>query len=110
MVIQVKPDKRFHREGADIISDKEISFAQAVLGDEAMVDTVDGSVKLRIPAGTQPETVIRLRQRGIPFVRGSGRGDHYVRVKITVPKNITNRQKTILEQFEQESKGNKGWF
>lgn len=110
LVVEVKPDKRFRREGADVISDKEISFVQAVTGDEVMVDTVDGLVKLRIPAGTQPETVIRLRQRGIPFVRGNGRGDHYVRVKVVVPKNVTSRQRTILEQFEKESKGNRGWF
>lgn len=110
VVLDVKEDSRFKREGSDIISEKEISFAKAALGNEVMVETIDGEIKLRIPAGTQPDTIIRLRSRGVPHLRGSGRGDHYVRVKVLVPKHLTGRQKEILEQLENSSDSKKGWF
>lgn len=109
IVVSVAPDKTFQREGSDIIVEKEISFAQAATGGEVDVTSIDGQFKIRIPAGTQPETLIRLRGKGVPHVRGSGRGDEYVRVKIRVPKNLTSRQKELLQEFETESR-KKGWF
>lgn len=109
VVITVAPDRIFQREGFDIISEKEISFAQAALGDEADIETVDGSLKLRIPSGTQPGTAIRLRGKGVPHLHGSGRGDHYVRIKVTVPKHLTGKQRQLLEEFQNET-GKKGWF
>lgn len=108
VLVEVKPDKRFRREGYDVISDQEITFPQAALGTEVNVETVDGDVKLRIPPGTQPNTVIRLSQKGIPQVRGSGKGDHYVQIKVTIPKNLTAKQKSALRDFEASKK--KGWF
>lgn len=110
VVLDVRPDRRFRRQAADIVSEKEISFMQAALGGLVFVQTIDGEVKLRIPSGTQPDTVIRLRGRGVPHLHGSGHGDHYVRIKILVPKNLTSRQKDLLKQFEEESKRKKGWF
>ena len=108
VVLNVTPDKRFKREGSDVISNQEISFAEASLGTEVNVETVEGKVKLKIPSGTQPETVIRLRGKGIQHLRGSGKGDHYVRIKITVPKNLSSRQKELLKEFESSKKH--GWF
>ena len=61
--------------------------------------TLDGKVKLTIPEGTQPGTVFRLRGKGIPFLRGSGRGDQFVSVQLKVPKNLTGNQKELLRQF-----------
>ncbi len=110
VVIDVQQDARFRREGYDIISEKEISIVQASLGAQVNVTTIDGEVKLRIPSGTQPDTVIRLGGKGVPHIRGSSRGDHYVRLKITIPKHLTNHQKELLEEFEEESKHKKGWF
>lgn len=110
VVVEVNPDRRFQREGVNVVSEKEISFAQAALGGSIDVETVDGTVSLRIPSGTQPDTVIRLRGKGIPHLRGSGKGDHYVRVKIVIPKNLTRSQKELLEEFENESKHKKTWF
>jgi len=109
VIIEVNPSPKFQREGYDIVSEEEISFAQAALGDQIEVETVQGPVKLKIPAGTQPGTVIRLAQRGVPHVQSSNKGNHYVRIKIVVPKNLTSEQKRILEQFE-ASKTKKGWF
>ncbi len=109
IIVQVKSDKRFKREGTDIISEKEIPFTKAALGDTVSVETIDGSIQLRIPAGTQPNTVIRLKERGVPFIQRSGKGDHYVKIIVTIPKNLTKHQKELLQQLDQES-SKKGWF
>lgn len=109
VVLSVRPDKKFQRQGYDIVLDVPLSFTQAITGDEIDVETIDGKVKLRIPSGTQPDAVIRLRGRGVKHVNNSGRGDQYVRVKITFPNHITARQKELLKEFENES-GKKHWF
>jgi DnaJ-class molecular chaperone len=100
VVIDVTPDSKFGREGYDIVSEKELSFPQAVLGGEVAIPTIDGEVKIRIPQGTQPETMIRLAGRGVKRVQGNGRGDHYVKIKVTIPKKLSNKQKQLLEEFE----------
>lgn len=108
VLIEVRPDSRFKREGYDVITEEEISFPEAALGTEIEVETIAGSVKLRIPSGTQPNTVIRLSQKGIPHVRGSGRGDHYVQIKVTIPKGLSSHQKDLLREFDNAKK--KSWF
>lgn len=108
ILVEVRPDRRFKREGYDVITEEKITFPQAALGTEINVETVEGLVKLRIPPGTQPNTVIRLSQKGIQHVRGSGRGDHYVQIKITVPKGLSSRQKDLLREFDNSKK--KSWF
>src|ERR1035437_8767071 len=108
VVVEITPDKRVRREGYDIISDQEITFLQAALGDTVEIKTVQDSVKIKIPAGTQPETVIRLRGKGVKMIRGSGHGDHYVRIKIVVPKNLSAHQKELLKEFDSSKKS--GWF
>ncbi|MBI2028092.1 MAG: DnaJ domain-containing protein [Candidatus Levybacteria bacterium] len=110
VVVEVTPDTRFRREGYDVVGEKEISFVQAALGDEVEVETIQGNVKLKIPAGTQSDSVIRLRQKGVPHIHGSGRGDHYVRIKVPVPKHLTRRQKDLLREFQEEDSSRKGWF
>ena len=110
VVINVNPDRKFQREGIDIISSEEISFTDAVLGTEISVTTVDGKIKLKVPPGTQPDTVIRLRGRGVPVLQGSGRGDHYVKIKMIVPKHVSSRQRELLREFDVEIKKKKGWF
>ena len=113
IVVSVNPDRRFQREGFDIIATKEISFALAALGGEVNIETVDGDLKLKIPSGTQPGTAIRLRGKGVPHLHGSGRGDHYVRIKVTVPKHLTRIQKELLQEFDPPAGGEggkKSWF
>ena len=95
----VRPHARFERDGTSVLLDQEISYAQAVLGAEVEVPTLDGKVKLTIPEGTQPGAVFRLRGKGIPYLRGSGRGDQFVSVSIKVPKNLTGSQKELLRQY-----------
>lgn len=110
IVVSVNSDRRFQREGFDIIGNKEISFAQAALGGEVNIETIDGNLKLRIPSGTQPGTAIRLRGKGVPHLHGSGRGDHYIRIKVTIPKHLTGRQKELLREFESDLNKKSGWF
>lgn len=110
VVLAVRPHAKFRREGADVVIDKEVSFPQAVLGDEIEVDSVDGPLKIKIPQATQPETLIRLREKGIQKLRGTGRGDEYVRIKVTIPKTISAKQKELLKQFDEENKKKKSWF
>lgn len=109
VVIEVIPDKKFRREGYDIVSDKEITFSQAALGDTVEIETVEGLVKIKIPSGTQAETLVRLRGKGVKTLRGQGHGDHYVRIKIVIPKNLTSRQKELLKEFDAEKKKS-SWF
>ncbi len=110
VIISVKGDNKFKREGYDIIAEEEISFTKAALGSELEVDTVQGVITIKVPAGTQPGTVIRLRGKGVSHLRGSGKGDHYVRIKITVPTRLTGRQKELLEELDAESSKKKSWF
>ncbi|MFS8524034.1 MAG: molecular chaperone DnaJ [Limnochordales bacterium] len=97
--VRVRPHKLFVREGADIILEQPISFVQAALGAEIEVPTLEGTHKLTIPEGTQHGTEFRLRGQGVPRVGGFGRGDQVVRVKIEVPRRLTQQQKDILLRF-----------
>ena len=99
VTVIVKPHPRFERDGTSVLLEQEISYAQAALGAEVEVPTLDGKVKLTIPEGTQPGAVFRLRGKGIPYLRGSGRGDQFVSVTVKVPKNLTGSQKELLRQF-----------
>ncbi|GAW99529.1 molecular chaperone DnaJ [Secundilactobacillus mixtipabuli] len=103
ILFNVKPSKVFKRDGADIYLDKDISFAQAALGDEIKVQTVHGDVNLKIPAGTQTGSVFRLKGKGAPRLRGNGNGDQRVTVKITTPKNLNKDQKMALKAFAEAS-------
>lgn len=102
VVVDVIPDKRFHREGYNLISELPISITQAALGDVVDVETIDGSVRLRVQGGTQSGTLIRLGGKGVPHPRAHGRGDHYIRINVTIPKHLSHRQKKLLREFEEE--------
>ena len=108
LIIDVRPHSGFVREGQDIITEKEISMVQASIGGIVDVETIDGSVKLKIPQGTQPGALVRLRSHGVPYVQGKGRGDHYVRIRVAIPTKLKGKQKDLLHEFEKEDK--KGWF
>ncbi len=97
--IRVKEDKRFERDGETIRTDSEISFTQAVMGDKIEIETVDGLLKLKIPAGTQPGTVFKLREKGVPNLHGRGRGDQLIKVQVNVPKKLSRKQKKLLEEM-----------
>ena len=100
VVVGVRPDPLFERDGYDVWCEIPITYAQAALGDSITVPTVDGKIKYTVAAGTQPGTVFRLKGRGIQSVRGRGKGDGYVKVVVEIPKNLNNQQKEALEKFE----------
>lgn len=99
IVIRVRSSNQFHREGDDLVIEKEITFVQAALGDVVEVPTIDEPVRIRIQQGTQSGTMIRLRGKGVPHVRGGGRGDEYVRITLRVPTRLNRRQKELLEEL-----------
>ena len=105
IVVDVGQDSKFAREGYNIITEEFISYPDVALGREMSVETIDGAVTIRIPAGTQPNTLIRLSGRGVKRIRGGGRGDHYVRIKVAVPKKLSHRQKELLEELQREEAG-----
>lgn len=98
--VTVRPHPLYTRDGFDIHCDIPITYAQAVLGDEIVVPTVDGNVKYRIAEGTQTGTVFRLKGKGIKRLQRSDRGDQYVRVYIEVPKGLNKHQKELIQQLE----------
>jgi molecular chaperone DnaJ len=99
IAINVKPHKFFHRRENDILLDLTVNIAQATLGAEVEIPTVDGPEKLKIPGGTQPGKVINLKGKGVPRLRGSGRGDQKVIVNVQVPTNLTAEQRKLFEQL-----------
>jgi len=99
IAISVQPHPFFHREGNDILCEVPVSIVQAALGGEMVVPTLEGKVGMKIPAGTQSGRSFRIRDKGVPVLRGSGRGDLYVKVVVEVPTNLSDRQKQILKEF-----------
>lgn len=97
--IRVNPDIKFKRDGYNILSKAEISFVQAALGDKIKIDTVDGPVKLKIPEGAQSGKVFRLSSRGIPRLRGGGRGDHLIEIIVKTPTGLSRKQKEMLKEL-----------
>jgi len=109
IVVRVREHEKFKRQGYDIVTEKKISMVQAALGEIVEIETVDGIVKLKIPEGTQPDAIIRIKDKGVPHLKGDSRGHHYVRINIIIPQKLSARQKELLREFEEES-GKKRWF
>ena len=98
--IQIKPHRIFTRNGTEVHCEVPISFVQAALGAKIDAPTIDGKVELTIPEGTQSGTVLKIRGKGIPALRGEGRGDEFVRIKVLTPRNLSARQRKLLLDFE----------
>jgi molecular chaperone DnaJ len=113
--VHVRPHRTFEREGDDVVQTVPISFPQAALGGETEVPTLEGSARLRVPAGTQSHTLLRLRGKGLPRMRGGGRGDELVRVVVTTPERLSAEERRLLErlselQRDQPASGHRGVF
>jgi len=98
--IDVQPDPIFKRDGYDLFVDHEITLSLASLGGETQVPTVDGQVKLKIRQRTQPGTMMRLKGKGVPHLRGGGRGDQYIRLLVKIPTSLSREQKKFLEELK----------
>ena len=108
ITITVRPHELFRREGTSVLCEAPITFAQAVLGAELEIPTIDGKVKYELPEGTQSGTTFRLKGKGIPALNGRGRGDQYVTVYIETPRNLNKEQKEALKKFA-ESMGDSNY-
>ena len=115
--VRVKPHPQFRRDGTTVLYEQPVSFFQAAMGAELEIPTIDGKVKYTLPAGTQTGTTFRLRGKGIPELRGRGRGDQYVTIRVQVPTSMNAEQKEALRAFAQtmgeevpEESGLKGFF
>ena len=97
--IEVEKHSYFRRKADNVLLDLDINIAQAVLGDEILVPTLNGDFKLRIPSGTQPGKTFRLRDQGIPHLRGSGKGDQMVTVSVQIPTRLTAEQREMFEKL-----------
>lgn len=115
--VHVKPHPQFRRDGTTVLYEQPVTFYQAVMGAELEIPTIDGKVKYNLPAGTQTGTTFRLRGKGIPELRGRGRGDQYVTVRVQIPTSLNGEQKEALRAFAEamgedvpEESGLKGFF
>ena len=102
--VRVKPHKSLTREGAIILSEQTIDMVDAALGCEIEVETVDGTVTMKVPAGTQSGTPFKLSGHGVPFRADGDRGPHIVTVIVETPKNLSRKQKELLEEFKNSKK------
>ena len=103
VVIHVRPHPVFQREGDDIICSLPVDFPTAAMGGVVEVPTITGKTKMKIPPGTQNGTIMRLRGKGVPSLRGGGRGDQHVEIVVEVPKNLSKRQKELLREYADAS-------
>ncbi len=110
IVFHVNRHPHFLREGVDIFSEITVSIPQLVLGDVFEVITVTGKVKVKVPPGTQPGSLVRLKGKGVPRLGSTGHGDHFVRVNLEVPKNPSKQEKQLYEELYNLSNKKKGWF
>ena len=101
--IEVEPHKTFRREGINLYCEVPISFSQAALGADLMVPSLEGKLKYTISPGTQTGTTFRMKGKGIPSLRGGRKGDLFVKVKVEVPKKLSNKQKELIEELAKES-------
>jgi molecular chaperone DnaJ len=100
VLVRVRPDPQFVREGNDVFSEVTLTMTQAALGATTTVATLDGDEEVELPPGTQPGQMIVLRGRGMPVLQGYGRGDHRLLVNVLVPRHLNEEQRDLLERFE----------
>jgi molecular chaperone DnaJ len=106
VVLRMKPHEIFHREGDDLLCEVPVGFVPATLGSEVEVPTLEGSAMVKIPAGTQPGTIFRLKGKGVKSLQGYGHGDLHVRVSVEVPTRLNGEQRKKLEEFAALCNGN----
>ncbi len=102
VVVHIQQDQNFTREENDIFTTAHINIYQAIMGDKIPIETLEGEKTLVIPAGTQSQQKFKLKELGVPYLRGSGRGDQYVTVIVDIPKKVNKKAKQLLEELKKE--------
>ena len=106
VVVDVEPSPLFERRGADLVLDVPVTYAEAALGASVQIPTPDGTVSLKVPAGTESGKLLRVKGHGAPQLKGNGRGDLLARVKVTIPKKLTKAEREALEGYQKVSREN----
>ena len=101
--VRVQPHLKFKRDGKDIFYDQDVSMIDAALGCEIIVPTLDGNEKIKVESGSQPNTIIKLKGKGVTHINSRGKGDQYVRIVVNIPKKLSKHQKKLLEEFKKDS-------
>lgn len=101
--VRVQPHSKFNRDGKDIFYDHDISMIDAALGCEITVPTLEGTEKIKVDAGSQPNTIIKLKGKGVTHINYRGKGDQFVRIVVNVPKKLNKHQKNLLDEFRKTS-------
>ena len=98
--IVVQPHTQFKRDGKDIFYDQDVSMVDAALGCEIVVPTLEGTEKIKVDSGSQPNTIIKLKGKGVTHAHSRGKGDQYVRIVVNIPKKLNKHQKNLLDEFQ----------
>jgi molecular chaperone DnaJ len=104
VVVDVEPSALFERRGSDLVLDVPVTYAEAALGGSVEIPTPDGPVSLKVPAGTESGKLLRVKGRGVPQLKGNGRGDLLARINVTVPKKLTKAEREALEGYQKVSR------
>jgi molecular chaperone DnaJ len=101
--IRVQDHQKFRRDDMDIFYDQDISMIDATLGREIVIPTLDGTEKIKVETGSQPNTIIKLKGKGVPHMNSKSRGDQYIRIVVNIPKKLSKHQKNLLEEFQKSA-------
>ena len=101
--VKVQPHSKFNRDGKDIFYDHDVSMIDAALGCEIIVPTLEGTEKIKVDSGSQPNTIIKLKGKGVTHINHRGKGDQFVRIVVNVPKKLSKHQKNLLDEFRKAS-------
>ena len=101
--VRVQPHSKFNRDGKDIFYDQDVSMIDAALGCEITIPTLEGTEKIKVDSGSQPNTIIKLKGKGVSHINSRGTGDQYVRIVVNIPKKLNKHQKNLLNEFQKNS-------
>ncbi len=101
--IRVQPHQKFKRDDMDIFYDHDISMIDAALGREIVIPTLDGTEKIKVESGSQPNTIVKLKGKGLPHMNSKSRGDQYIRIVVNIPKKLSKHQKNLLDEFQKSN-------
>jgi molecular chaperone DnaJ len=104
VLVDVEPSRLFQRRGSDLVLDVPVTYAEAALGASVQIPTPDGPVSLKVPAGTDPGKLLRVKGRGAPHIKGNGKGDLLARISVTVPKKLSKSEREALEEYGKVSR------